>query len=124
MNLQEQIYRINEIMGVPKEDKDQTISKLVEKFYNIDLKVESQTWSIIRLDMILTPKSDVVKEFGIIKYFSAWEIKSSLNKKFKFFDSNSAYADNTMFKNLGLQQDLNNWMLKKSKEYLHSIPME
>lgn len=111
-------------MGVLKEDKQQTVSKLVEKFYNIDFKISSQTWSIIRLDMILTPKSDVVKEFGVIKYFSAWEIKSSLNKKFKFLDSNSAYADNTMFKNLGLQWDLNNWMLKKSKEYIHSIPME
>ncbi len=123
MNLQEQIYRINEMMGLIKENKWQSVEKLVEKFYNVDLKIESQRENILRMEIILTPKKDVVEEFGKIRLFSAWKRKSHLfqGDNWELLDVNSAYVGNQIFKSLDLQYPLNTWMLDKTEEFVKNM---
>lgn len=109
---------MNELFSlITEEDKDDIISKLVDKFYHFEIDIErGGLWgSFIALRIELIPKRQESKNFEPILFYSSYE---KFGDKFKFYDNNTAYSDDGIFKHLGLNRELARWLQKKSDEFI------
>jgi len=111
MNLQENIKK------VLKEEIDSVIEKYINKYYSIDfdIKVNDRFWGYT-ITINLYPKDKETEKYGNINFYSTWKI---INGKIVNYDTNS--VDNGgVFRVMGLVRELNNWLYKKSKEFIES----
>ena len=68
------------------------------------------------MTLTLHPKDNETKNHGPIVYFSSWEWREG---NVYNYDTNSAYNTGGLFKTMGLKDELNKWLYKKSKEFIH-----
>jgi len=111
MNLRETIKK------VLKEEIDSTIEKIVNRYYTIDFNIEvnDRLWGYT-ITINLYPKDKKIEKCGNINFYSTWKILNG--KKVINYDTNSSYNTGGVFRVMGLVNELNDWLYKKSKEYI------
>lgn len=118
MILKKQKYHLNELFSlITEEDKNDIISKLVDKFYHMEIDIERGALGgrFVALKIELIPKRKESKNFDPILFYSSYE---RVGEKLKFYDNNTAYGDNGIFKHLGLNRELARWLQIKSNEFI------
>lgn len=126
MDLQEDVNRIKEMMGLLNEQEDHQnvfdkIGKLYDKFYTSDFEVIEGNYPSfghfpLFVTLISKPKNNNPYK-TICKYHTAWAITHS---GLKFSDGNSAYNEGGLFTKVKLQSEFDKWCHNKIKEYVRT----
>jgi len=105
------------IKKVLKEEIDSVIERYVNKYYSIDFNIEvnDRLWGYT-ITINLYPKDKEIEKYGNINFYSTWKILNG--KKVINYDTNSSYNTGGVFRVMGLVKELNDWLYKKSKEYI------
>ena len=124
MNLQETIKNIL------REETDYKINSLIEKYidkyYRLDINVEpvrpleTIRTRVFGIDIKLYPKlvEDIKKTQQPSVYYSTWVLG---NGTVTCYDTNSAYVQPGIFKKMGLEKELLNYLYGLTKSYARKL---
>lgn len=125
MNLKQTIRKILKEESEEKKDVNSLIEKYVEKYYTIDYnfkpipRLETLRTRVFNITILLVPKQGVSLEKSELPiFYSTWIVG---NGTLTCYDTNSAYVENTIFKKVGLQKELESWLYQKSKEFAKTL---